>query len=594
MAFSPTSASPRNLGRAFANSPQQLSPPRESSVLDEAYGPWARWTDALQTKATVGEPTATALFEVFRTAEDLRTVMAAFAQLFRQARLAPNGARSPDRRPVAPPWTAAKPWRFPYEPIRVLLGGHWKAKMLWEKMDARCARPEYASAPCAGGNFAGRRVVVVGAGPCGLRSAIELRLLGAQVTVIEQRERFTRLNRLHLWSWCGEELKALGARVLEPPPLDFGSDPDLLHVGIAEIQTLLLKTSLLLGVQVILGASYAGVKWASVESGGWQVNVRRGQRPEARSPGGEGKGLNALHGVAMVVGSGGLACSVGRTVGLESNEVGSLRAEEAIGLVCNFAPSQGGTVGGDRSLRSFSLARQFYEKLFQQLETETGAALENIVYTRSKASHYFVMTPTRRCLEECGVLRDPTHRPILDKSNVDAKALDEFIRRVVAFRFREGQATLPEAMAASQGPVGEGPAKLCYADNGPQLFDFSKMKRANEGLSFLAPPSSIHQADSYHLLTALAGDALVEPFWPEGLGIARGFHGAQDVAFAASRWASGASQSAVTTEFAASYGQLKSLAAASRVRVLRDDESKYTIDPGTRYRGVSTTTALAA
>jgi hypothetical protein len=180
---------------------------------------------------------------------------------------------------------------------------------------------------------------------------------------------------------------------------------------------------------------------------------------------------------------------------------------------------------------------------------------------------------------------------MLDKSNVDSKALDEFIRRVVAFRFREGQATLPEAMAASQGPVGEGPAKLCYADNGPQLFDFSKMKRASEGLSFLAPPKSANQANEYHLLAALAGDALVEPFWPEGLGIARGFHGAQDVAFAASRWASGASQAVVSADFAATYGQLKSLAAASRCHVLRDDESKYTIDPGTRYRRISTTTA---
>ena len=36
------------------------------------------------------------------------------------------------------------------------------------------------------------QVTVVGAGPCGLRTAIEAQLLGARVTVIEKRTSFTR------------------------------------------------------------------------------------------------------------------------------------------------------------------------------------------------------------------------------------------------------------------------------------------------------------------------------------------------------------------------------------------------------------------
>jgi hypothetical protein len=590
--------SPCDLSRkAYTGSPKMRSPHREASVLDDAFGPWSCWTEASLPSSDAEALTPMALFEVFRTAEDLRTIMAAFAQMFRQAFLAPNAARSTDHKhskaACPPPWNPGmQPWRFPYEPIRVLLGGHWKAKMLWEKLDTRCSRPEYVAAPCAGGRLAGQRVVIVGAGPAGLRVAIELRLLGAQVVVLERREHFTRLNRLHLWSWCGEELKALGARCLEPPPLDFGADPDLLHIGIAELQTLLLKTSLLLGVQVILGASYCGVKWASIESGGWLVNVRRSgqQQPTSASEkpasAGDAKDTLALHGVAMVVGASGMDSSVWRSAGLETVEVGNLRSEDAIGLVCNFAPSQGSSAGGDRSLRSFALARQFYDKLFQQLEAATGAVLENIVYTRSKVSHYFVMTPTRRCLEDCGVLRDPAARPILSPSNVDRTALDGLVRRIVGFRFREGQATLPEAVAAVAGKEATG--ELCYADAGPQLFDFSKMKRAAEGLTFMAPPASAGKATETHqLLVALAGDALVEPFWPEGLGIVRGFFGALDVAHAASRWAVGARPRAVRKEFTAAYGQLKTLAAASRCRVLRDDESKYALAPASRYRGVS-------
>ena len=42
------------------------------------------------------------------------------------------------------------------------------------------------------------QVTVVGAGPCGLRTAIEAQLLGARVTVIEKRTSFTRLVALQI------------------------------------------------------------------------------------------------------------------------------------------------------------------------------------------------------------------------------------------------------------------------------------------------------------------------------------------------------------------------------------------------------------
>ena len=45
------------------------------------------------------------------------------------------------------------------------------------------------------------QVTVVGAGPCGLRTAIEAQLLGARVTVIEKRTSFTR----HCLS-CGQSM----------------------------------------------------------------------------------------------------------------------------------------------------------------------------------------------------------------------------------------------------------------------------------------------------------------------------------------------------------------------------------------------------
>lgn len=58
------------------------------------------------------------------------------------------------------------------------------------------------------------QVLIIGAGPCGLRTAIELVFLGAKVVVIEKRDRFTRNNVLYLWPYLITDLTNLGAKKL--------------------------------------------------------------------------------------------------------------------------------------------------------------------------------------------------------------------------------------------------------------------------------------------------------------------------------------------------------------------------------------------
>ena len=50
----------------------------------------------------------------------------------------------------------------------------WKANALWAKFDKRAGHKVYMK----GKACAGQRVLVIGAGPCGLRTAIEAQLLG--------------------------------------------------------------------------------------------------------------------------------------------------------------------------------------------------------------------------------------------------------------------------------------------------------------------------------------------------------------------------------------------------------------------------------
>ncbi len=61
-------------------------------------------------------------------------------------------------------------------------------------------------------NFFFVQVLIIGGGPCGLRTAIEAQLLGAKVVVVEKRDRFSRNNVLHLWPFVIHDLRALGAK----------------------------------------------------------------------------------------------------------------------------------------------------------------------------------------------------------------------------------------------------------------------------------------------------------------------------------------------------------------------------------------------
>lgn len=234
------------------------------------------------------------------------------------------------------------------------------------------------------------------------------------------------------------------------------------------------------------------------------------------------------------------------------------------------------------------MARQFYADLFINLEKATGAQLENIVYVKADASHYMVMTPTPKCLVQTGVVKDASCWPMVTQENVDMAKLKEFCQKVAAYQLKKAE---PAVIQAILSDLGQKDCHARFADTGPRLFDFSSTSRASEGLVFANPPqggvdgqgpSGSNDDDS--LLIALVGDALVEPFWPEGLGLIRGFFGGLDASASVARWNAGASQGETQAYHANAYKLLKSLGAATRQQLLFDKESSYTFAPNSRYR----------
>ena len=85
----------------------------------------------------------------------------------------------------------------------------WRTRALYPLLNARAALPEYEGQQAC----RGKRVLIIGGGPVGLRAAIEAALLGASVDVVEKRTEFSRNNCLHLWPFVVTDLRNLGAKV---------------------------------------------------------------------------------------------------------------------------------------------------------------------------------------------------------------------------------------------------------------------------------------------------------------------------------------------------------------------------------------------
>jgi len=521
---------------------------RSSAVAGSGVGNASGVSDSSNSSGTFsnGNSSINESFEIFRKSRGVRSIVTAFKGLFSTCVAADPGSGEQNGDPL--------------DIIKRVVGQQRRlARELWDRLRLHQAQGD--------GPLLGKCVVVVGAGPVGLRCALELRTLGANVVVLERRTDFDRINRLHLWPWCGEDLKSWGAKVLEPPEMSFGSDPDFLHIGIAELQMLLFKACLLLGVQVFFGTEFvASQPTTQCGTPSWEVHchLANSNHPGPTAP-------SVLPGVSILIGADGTHGSVARAHCLQLVEAGNLRKEAALGLVANYSNRQ---THAEKNMRPFSLARQFFETLFKKCEQQTGVELENIVCYSSAQTHYLVMTPTKKSLQNLGAwpIGTATGSSTSEKVQSDA-ALAQIARSVAAFPWKPGQEPLPQEVLDS--PVGA-----------PSLFDFSRTRRAASGLHVVQTDTGQDEKPA-QLLIGLCGDALIEPFWPEGLGIIRGFFGALDIASATKVWVQTGSRDEATSHFEAAYRQLKTLSASTRKTVLRPDERAYGLDPASRYRFAS-------
>ncbi|KAJ3172726.1 hypothetical protein HDU88_006056 [Geranomyces variabilis] len=416
------------------------------------------------------------------------------------------------------------------------------------------------------GDFVPKRFLISGAGPCGLRAAVELAAIGHEVNIIELRNQFSRHNIIKTWNATIADLTGLGLGLFVPNFQPHGH----LHLETRKIQLVLLKTALMLGVAVQYDAGLCGlVDPASETAAGkskfcawtlpaakarafcrarsqlppiesdavpaelaFQVNPDLDATAERRnkvdfiqralsSDGAilpAGQPLNSLAGLiefdALLVAEG-EASTLMRHIGFDRKYA---RFAEAIGMVINleFSPAVAAAKRGARPpelmLPEFVVGRteaMWRTGILGKLD-RAGIQVENIEYMRGLRTHFLVVTVKRASLLAAKVLRQNVGaiRDTLAASNVDIAELRNFAR----------------CIASSAGVPEEAP----FCDrHGVQLFDFSSKGMVMQSMRVLESEN-----DTKAVVMPI-GDAYQNPFWPQGLGINRGFQTALDAVHAA-------------------------------------------------------------
>ncbi|KAJ8258007.1 hypothetical protein GJAV_G00192100 [Gymnothorax javanicus] len=461
-----------------------------------------------------------ASFDSFIQSQSCKDVLQNFAELCRHLEVDPSD------------------YRFFYSKLKEKLN-YWKAKALWAKLDKRAAHPDYNQGQACAKN----KCLVLGAGPCGLRTAIELAFLGARVVVLEKRESFSRNNVLHLWPYTIQDLRGLGAKKFYGKFCSGSLD----HISIRQLQLILLKVALLLGVEVHTGVEYRGLLQPQAHGKGVT-----GWRAELRPP---------SHPIGSFEFDVFLSAGGGRFVpkGFKRKE---LRGKLAIGITANFINNH--TAAEAQVAEISGVARIYNQKFFRNLLTETGIDLENIVYYKDD-THYFVMTAKKKSLLNKGVLIQDhsSAEELLSTANVNQEALLRYARDAAQFSTEH---RLP-SLEFAQNHMGQPDVAM---------FDFTCMYRAENA-------SLVKERRGRKLLIGLVGDCLVEPFWPLGTGIARGFLAAFDAAWMVRRWGLGVPHLELIAERESIYQLLSQTTPENTSK----NYSAYSLDPTTRYPNIN-------
>jgi len=179
----------------------------------------------------------------------------------------------------------------------------------------------------------------------------------------------------------------------------------------------------------------------------------------------------------------------------------------AIGIIvnCVYDPN----ISEEKKLKEFVV----YKSQADWKETCLGKLWENDIDVENMEYMKFstIVTAKQASLIKYGVLKEArtTIQDVLQKDHIDFDRLYQFARHLAA------SAGIPTTSAFSES-------------HGVNIFDFSCKGQLTKPFTTLTVKNPENDITHHSPLILPIGDALVNPFWPQGLGVNRGFHSALD------------------------------------------------------------------
>jgi len=223
-----------------------------------------------------------------------------------------------------------------------------------------------------------------------------------------------------------------------------------------------------------------------------------------------------------------------------------------LGITFNFVNNQ---TPDEVQLREFGISKQFQQHFFRELYNDYGIDLENLVYYRGE-THYFVMTAKRECLvhRKVFVNSEAESSVLLNPENINNTKLLSVVHDVAKY------VGIPDTCDIVK-----------VRDDKPDIaiFDFSRRLMSDEAAKNL----------SKNQYVSLVGDALLEPFWPQGTGCNRALLSALDTVWMLRDIGKNESPEKIVQNRFSSYIKMKNALGGS----ISQPYSKCGVDPLSRY-----------
>ncbi|CAE6955787.1 Gars1 [Symbiodinium natans] len=439
---------------------------------------------------------------------------------------------------------------LPYEKLYAIVGdgGHWKWPRIWRRFDElerrgaayRDGDPINFGLPNPNPNIEPQTVLVVGGGPVGLRMAIELKLGGHHVTVFEKRREvrdesgqlqqlgFTnRINRPHVFNFLRNDLDRLNGRDFMSSKMCYPvfTQADTSSIGIDELQLLLLKNALLLGVDFRMGMSYEDAEIVldpRTQKPRWKVKFTCDEQGANSYQVPLGENFQTFD---VLMGCDGARSRVRESQKQIFGEVDKRNFKKMIGVVANVQK-----VSRQR-LKDLGFPSGQEPTDMKRAHLASGAGnMAGLNYYKASFHNYVIFTPSKEDLQAAGfsgsIYSFHSGRDKVNPNKADEKMR---LRRWVLERCKEVGIPVDETL--SNGGFVEEP-------NDVMAFDFSEIWKCKKNFAFNLPPigydTEVHGPWTGRTLIppiGLVGDAVTEPFWIAGVGLQRGWNGVMDACY---------------------------------------------------------------